>query len=122
MEKIMKFDIHIHTDMSGGHEIPRFNGERFASPEELRVMYNKLGIDRVLLPEVSPETYSHSRQMNRLMILLKNIPFFSSGSAILIRVWPATVLKPISHISLSIIKSSEQKASERFSNIPQIVS
>ena len=56
MEKILKFDIHIHADLNGGIEIPRFDGDKLATPEQLRDMYEKLGIDRgVLLPEVAPE-------------------------------------------------------------------
>ena len=56
MEKIMKFDIHVHTNMWGKREVPRWDGSRFATPEELRGMYAKLGIDRgVLLPELCPE-------------------------------------------------------------------
>ena len=79
MEKIMKFDIHIHTDMSGGREIPRFDGEKLATPEELRVMYKKLGIDRgVLLPEFAPKQFCISNK-SKHMIRLKNIPIYSFG-------------------------------------------
>jgi len=59
LEKIMKIDVHAHADLNGGREIPRFNGDRFATPEELRVMYKRLGIDRgVLLPLVNPEFFA----------------------------------------------------------------
>lgn len=116
MEKIMKFDIHIHTDMSGGREIPRFDGEKLATPEELRVMYKKLGIDRgVLLPEFAPEAVLHFKQVSKHMIRLKNIPIYSFGSATLTRVWRETVLKPTFPISLSIIKTLGQKESENYS-------
>ena len=56
METLKKFDIHIHTDMWDGREVPRYDGSRFATPDQLRGMYARLGIDRgLLLPAVSPE-------------------------------------------------------------------
>lgn len=56
METLKKFDIHIHTDMWGGREVPRYDGSRFATPDQLRGMYARLGIDRgLLLPAVSRE-------------------------------------------------------------------
>jgi len=56
MDNFKKFDIHVHTDLWGGTEIPRFDGNPFATPDELRVMYEKLGIDKaVLLPVCSIE-------------------------------------------------------------------
>ena len=56
MENFRKFDIHVHIDMWGGHEIPRFDGDPFVTPDQLRGMYDRLGIDRgVLLPVCSIE-------------------------------------------------------------------
>jgi len=56
MEKIKKIDIHIHTDMYGGREIPRFDGNGFATPVQIRELYDQMGIEKgVLLPCVSPE-------------------------------------------------------------------
>jgi len=56
MELVKKIDIHVHTDMWGGNELPRQNGDRFATPEELRAFFDKAGIEKgVLLPSVSPE-------------------------------------------------------------------
>ena len=49
-----KIDIHIHTRAYKG--IERFGGGTFASPDEIRGMYKKLGISKgVMLPGVSPE-------------------------------------------------------------------
>lgn len=53
---VKKIDVHIHTDMWNGNEIPRYDGTRFATPEELIDMYDKLGIEKgILLPCMSPE-------------------------------------------------------------------
>ena len=49
-----KIDIHIHTNAYKG--IGRFGGGTFASPEEIRDMYNKIGVSKgVILPCVNPD-------------------------------------------------------------------
>jgi len=49
-----KIDIHIHTNAYKG--IERFGGGTFASPEEIRDMYNKIGVSKgVILPCVNPD-------------------------------------------------------------------
>lgn len=49
-----KIDIHIHTIAFKG--IERFGGGTYATPEEIRKMYKKLGISKgVILPEVNPD-------------------------------------------------------------------
>jgi predicted TIM-barrel fold metal-dependent hydrolase len=53
---IPKIDVHIHTTEYSGIDLPRFDGDHFASPEEIRKKYNAWGIEKgVILPEVTNE-------------------------------------------------------------------
>ena len=55
---VKKIDIHVHT--SWEDDMPRFNGSNYATPEELREMYDRMGIEfGVLLPGMSPEATFH---------------------------------------------------------------
>jgi predicted TIM-barrel fold metal-dependent hydrolase len=50
----LKIDIHIHTRAYKG--IERFGGGTYASPEEIREMYNQIGVSKgVILPGVNPD-------------------------------------------------------------------
>ena len=50
---VKKIDIHVHTT-SWADDMPRFNGARFATPEELCEIYDRMGIELgVLLPAVA---------------------------------------------------------------------
>ncbi|MDD4773535.1 MAG: amidohydrolase family protein [Eubacteriales bacterium] len=53
---IPKIDIHVHTTMYAEIEMPRFVGDHFASPEEIRKKYAAWGIESgIILPQVSNE-------------------------------------------------------------------
>ena len=53
-QKVKKIDLHVHSILKKG--IERLSGGTYTTPEELRVIYDKLGIDKgVQLPAVSPE-------------------------------------------------------------------
>lgn len=55
---VKKIDIHVHT--SWEDDMPRFNGSNYATPEELREMYDRMGIEfGVLLPGANPEGTFH---------------------------------------------------------------
>ena len=55
---VKKIDIHVHS--SWEDDMPRFNGSNYATPEELRKMYDKMGIEfGVLLPGSNPECCFH---------------------------------------------------------------
>lgn len=57
---VKKIDIHVHTT-SWADDMPRFNGARFATPEELCEIYDRMGIELgVLLPAVNPEAAFHN--------------------------------------------------------------
>ncbi len=85
-----KIDIHIHTRMFKG--IERYTGGTYATPEEIREMYKKLGISKgVILPGVNPycafsiqsneEAYMLTRQYSDLFYWFCNIsPFMGSNS------------------------------------------
>jgi serine kinase of HPr protein (carbohydrate metabolism regulator) len=40
---VKKIDIHVHT--SWEDDMPRFDGSNYATPEELREMYDRMGMD-----------------------------------------------------------------------------
>ena len=53
---VKKIDIHVHTKENFGYSFPRLNGETYATPEEIRVMYDRMGIEwGVLQSGDSPE-------------------------------------------------------------------
>jgi len=55
---VKKIDIHVHS--SWEDDMPRFNGSNYATPEELRKIYDRLGIEfGVLLPGSNPEGAFH---------------------------------------------------------------
>ena len=72
MEKVMKIDVHAHADLCGGREIPRFNGDRFATPEELRVMYKNLVSTVGYYYRWSTRNFSQFSRMNRLTATQKH--------------------------------------------------
>ncbi len=50
---VKKIDIHVHS--SWEEDMPRFGGSNYATPEELREMYDRMGIEfGVLLPLYEP--------------------------------------------------------------------
>ena len=53
MKRLKKIDIHVHSNKTPG--IPRnAAGDTFATPEELRAMYDQIGVEKgVLLPSVT---------------------------------------------------------------------
>lgn len=53
---VPKIDVHVHTTVTPDIDLPRFGGERFASPAEIREKYTEWGIEKgVILPEVTNE-------------------------------------------------------------------
>ena len=54
-----KIDVHVHTHEYDGAQIKKIVGGKpddYATPVELKAMYEKLGVDKaVLLPELFPE-------------------------------------------------------------------
>lgn len=61
---VSKIDVHVHTTLYAETDLPRFGGDHFASPEEIRVKYDAWGIEKgVILPEVANEC-SFSAQSN----------------------------------------------------------
>ena len=53
---IPKIDVHVHTTMYTDIDMPRFGGDHFASPEEIRKKYTEWGIEKgIILPEVANE-------------------------------------------------------------------
>ncbi|MBQ7182408.1 MAG: amidohydrolase [Clostridia bacterium] len=52
MERIKKIDIHVHCVPEA--DLPRLNGSNYPTPDDLRRMYDRLGVDRaVLMPQGS---------------------------------------------------------------------
>ena len=57
---VRKIDIRVHTT-SWKDDMPRFNGARFATPDELCDIYDRMGIELgVLLPGINPECAFHN--------------------------------------------------------------
>ncbi len=55
---VKKIDMHVHP--SPEQAVPRPDGGRFATPEELRGMYDRIGVEKgVILPIVSPDCSFH---------------------------------------------------------------
>ena len=55
---VRKIDIHVHSAWE--EDVPRMNGLNFASPEEIRSMYDKMGIELGVLQTLSsPEACTH---------------------------------------------------------------
>ena len=53
---VKKIDIHVHSMENYGMSFYRSNGETYATPEEVRRMYDDMGIEwGILLPELNPE-------------------------------------------------------------------
>ena len=53
---VKKIDIHVHSMENYGMSYYRSNGETYATPAEIRKMYDDMGIDwGILLPELNPE-------------------------------------------------------------------
>ena len=69
-----KIDIHVHTAAYKG--IPRMGTtETYASPEELTVMYEHLGIERgVILPACNPECEYQLQSMKEIMTITDRYP------------------------------------------------
>lgn len=61
--KLPKIDIHVHTVLKRG--LPRLNGSHFATPDELRSMYDEIGVEMgVLLPAAAPDCYDGAEATN----------------------------------------------------------
>ena len=70
---VKKIDIHIHT--SWEEDMPRFDGSNYATPEEIREMYDRMGIEfGVLLPGMSPEGTFHYNTNGDCRRLAKKYP------------------------------------------------
>ncbi|HOJ10455.1 MAG TPA: amidohydrolase family protein [Clostridiales bacterium] len=70
---MLKIDIHVHTRMQKGVE--RLGGGDYASPEELREMYKKLGIGKaVILPGINPECMNRIQSNEEAYILTVEYP------------------------------------------------
>jgi len=53
---VKKIDIHVHSQEDLGMSFPRSNGETYATPTEIRAMYDAWGIEfGILLPEINVE-------------------------------------------------------------------
>lgn len=51
---IQKIDMHVHTQLGGGPE--RLRGGTWPTPEEVRTVYDELGIEKgVIMPRIAPE-------------------------------------------------------------------
>lgn len=70
---VKKIDIHVHT--SWEDDMPRFDGSNYATPEELREIYDRLGIEfGVLLPGANPEGTFHYNTSGDCRRLAKKYP------------------------------------------------
>ena len=71
MEKLRKIDIHVHTASSRG--IPRnAQGDTYALPEELRAMYDQIGVEKgVLLPSVTLDAAYDSVSNREIMEIVQ---------------------------------------------------
>jgi uncharacterized protein len=66
-------DIHVHTRTVPG--LPRSDGTRFASPEELIAQYDQMGVATgVLLPGVSPEFESQGQTVDEVLEICQRYP------------------------------------------------
>ena len=53
---VKKIDVHVHTAGWNGAEMPRFGGDTYATPEQIREKYKAWGIEKgVILPELNPD-------------------------------------------------------------------
>ena len=93
-----KIDIHIHTIAFKG--IERFGGGTYATPEEIRKMYKKLGISKgVILPEVNPDCAFQIQSNEEAHYLTQKYPDLFYWFAILIPKMEGTDQILICHIS-----------------------
>jgi len=75
MEKkiVKKIDIHVHSVPF--HSCPRLNGTDYTTPDELRAIYDKIGVEKgVQLPGTNPEGMSRINSNEDAMTLVKEHP------------------------------------------------
>lgn len=72
---VPKIDVHIHTTVYSDIDLPRFDGDHFASPEEIRRKYAAWGIEKgVILPEVTNECSFAVQSNEDAYLIVKKYP------------------------------------------------
>lgn len=72
---VPKIDVHIHTTVYSDIDLPRFDGDHFASPEEIRQKYAAWGIEKgVILPEVTNECSFAVQSNEDAYLIVKKYP------------------------------------------------
>lgn len=71
--RVKKIDIHVHSTLHKG--LPRFDGGDYTTPEELRAMYDQMGVEKgVQLPSIGCECRFHEMTNEDAMELVRRYP------------------------------------------------